>query len=149
MGLQGFEHCWVTNTPEPLEESNPSDYFRLHLAITLTLRGHSKIIWASRVVLVVKNLIFPSGSSGDVRDMGSIPGSGWSPGGGYLQYSCLKNPMDRGAWWPTVHRVSKSWTQFSTYLKYHQAILESSTFHIWPYFFDLHYMFIYNNIFIY
>ena len=46
----------------------------------------------------------------------SIPGSGRSPGEGHsypLQYSCLENPMDRGAWWATVHGVSKSWTQLS------------------------------------
>jgi len=45
-----------------------------------------------------------------------IPGSGRSPGGGNgnpLQYSCLENPMDRGAWWATVHRIPKSWTQLS------------------------------------
>ena len=50
---------------------------------------------------------------GNVRDVGSIPGSGRSPGGRHgnlLQYSCLKNPIDRGAWWATVHRVAKSRT---------------------------------------
>ena len=64
---------------------------------------------------------FPSGSmvkepacnAGDARDMGSIPGSGRSPGGGYgypLQYSCLENPMERGGWWATVHRSqSQTW----------------------------------------
>ena len=55
--------------------------------------------WASQVVLVVKNL---SVDAGDVRVVGSIPGSGRSPreGNGYtLQYSCLENPMDRGALW--------------------------------------------------
>ena len=49
----------------------------------------------------------------DVRDMGSIPGSGRSPGGERgdpLQYSCLKNPMDRGAWLATIHGVAKSQT---------------------------------------
>ena len=48
-----------------------------------------------------------------MREAGSIPGSGRSPGeenGNPLQYSCLENPMDRGAWWATVHRVAKSWT---------------------------------------
>ena len=53
-------------------------------------------------------------NAGDTEDMGSIPGSGRSPGGGDgnpLQYSCLKNPMDRGAWWATVQRVANSWTQ--------------------------------------
>ena len=47
-------------------------------------------------------------------DAGLIPVSGRSPGGGYgspLQYSCLENPMDRGAWWATVHRVAKSPTR--------------------------------------
>ena len=53
-------------------------------------------------------------SAGDVRDMGLIPELGRSPGGGQcnpFQYSCLKNPMDRGAWWATVHRVAQSQTQ--------------------------------------
>ena len=51
-----------------------------------------------------------------VRDPGSIPGWGRSPGeeNGYpLQYSCLENSTDRGAWWATVHGVTKSWTQLS------------------------------------
>ena len=51
------------------------------------------------VALVVKN---PPANAGDTRDMGSIPGSGKSPGGRHgnpLQYSCLGNHMDRGAWW--------------------------------------------------
>ena len=55
----------------------------------------------------------PPADAGDRRDMGSIPGSGRSPGGGHrnpLQYSCLENPMDRGAWRGTVHRVTESWT---------------------------------------
>ena len=48
--------------------------------------------------------------------LGSIPGSGRSLGGGHgnsLQYSCLENPMDRGAWWPTIHGVAQSWTGLS------------------------------------
>ena len=50
-------------------------------------------------------------NAGDIRDMGSIPGSGRSPGegnGNPLQYSCPENPMDRGAWRATVHGVAKS-----------------------------------------
>ena len=50
----------------------------------------------------------------DVTDMGLIPGWGGSPGGGHgdtLQYSHLENPMDRGAWWVTVHEVTRSQTQ--------------------------------------
>ena len=68
-------------------------------------------IWASQAVLVMKN---PPANAGDTRDVVSIPGSERSPGegNGYpLQYSCLENPMDRGAWQATVHRVAKSWTQ--------------------------------------
>ena len=65
----------------------------------------------SRVELVVKN---PPASAGGVRDMGSIPGLGKSPGAGQgnpLQCSCLENPKDRRAWRATVHRVAKSWTR--------------------------------------
>ena len=64
--------------------------------------------WASQVALVVKNL---PAKVGDVREEGFIPGLGRSPGGGHgnpLQYSCLENPMDRGAWWATVPGVTKS-----------------------------------------
>ena len=53
-------------------------------------------------------------SAGDIGDMGSVPGSGRSPGGKHgnpLQYSCLENFMDRGVWQATVHRVEKSWRQ--------------------------------------
>ena len=56
----------------------------------------------------------PPANAGDIRDLGSIPGSGRSPGGVHgnpLQYSCLKNPMDRGAWPATARGVTKSWTQ--------------------------------------
>ena len=67
--------------------------------------------WASQVALVVKN---PTANTGDVRDMGLIPALGRSPGGGHdnpLQYSCLENPMDRGAWWASFHGVTKIWTR--------------------------------------
>ena len=60
------------------------------------------------MVLVVKN---PSANAGDIRDVGSIPGLGRSPGGGHgnpLHYSHLENPMDRGAWRAMVHRVVES-----------------------------------------
>ena len=69
------------------------------------------ILGTSQVSLMVRNLLT---NAGDIRDTGSIPLLGRSPGGGHsnaLQYSCLENPRDRGAWWPTVHRVAKSWTQ--------------------------------------
>ena len=72
--------------------------------------------WASQVVLVLKN---PPANAGDVRVVGLIPGWGRSPGegNGYpLQYSCLENPMDRGAWWATVHGVAGSDTTEAVYL---------------------------------
>ena len=62
------------------------------------------------MALVVKN---PPDNEGDIRDVGSIPGLGRSPGGWHgnpLQYSCLENPMDRGAWQAVVHRVTKNQT---------------------------------------
>ena len=64
--------------------------------------------WASQVALVVKNT--PANARG-IRTAGSIPGLGRSPGGGHakpLQYSCLGNPRDRGAWWATVHGVAET-----------------------------------------
>ena len=72
--------------------------------------------------LSASTLTLPYGSlvknpSANGRDADSIPGLGGSPGGGNgnpLKYSCLGNPMDRRAWWATVHRVSKSQTRLST-----------------------------------
>ena len=60
---------------------------------------------------MIKN---PPANVRDVRDVGSTSGSGRSPGEGHgkpLQYSCLENPLDRGAWQALVHRVEKSWIQ--------------------------------------
>ena len=62
---------------------------------------------ASQVALVVKN---PPANAGDVRHLGSIPGLGRSLGEGYgnpIQYSCLENSMDSGAWWATVHGLQR------------------------------------------
>ena len=73
------------------------------------LRCFNEEGWASQVALVVKN---PPANAGYVRDVGSIPGLGRSPGNGNpLQYSCLENPMDRGAWRVTVRGVAKNQTQ--------------------------------------
>ena len=63
---------------------------------------------ASQVVLVVKN---PPANARDIREVDSIPGLGRSPAGGHsnpLQYSCLENPVNRGAWWATVYGVEES-----------------------------------------
>ena len=62
------------------------------------------------LALVVKN---PPANVGDIRNAGLILGSGRAPGGGHgnpLQFPCLENPMDRGAWGATVHRVMQSHT---------------------------------------
>ena len=70
--------------------------------------------WASQVALAVKNL---PANAGGIRDVGSFPGWGRSPGGGHgnaFQYSYLENSMDRGAWQATVHGLQKSQTRLST-----------------------------------
>ena len=66
--------------------------------------------WASMLAQMVKN---PPSMTGYP---GLIPGSGRASGGGHsnpLKYSCLENPKDRGAWWATVHEVTKRWTRLS------------------------------------
>ena len=71
---------------------------------------------------------FPGGSEVkaspcNAGDPSWIPGLGRSPGegnGNLLQYSCLKNPMDGGAWWATVHGVAKSWTRLSNFTSLHR-----------------------------
>ena len=71
------------------------------------------------MVPMIKNL---SANAGDTRDTGSILGSGRSPGvgnGNPLQYSCLENPIDRGAWWVIDHQFAKSWTRLSLYARAH------------------------------
>ena len=63
-----------------------------------------------QVLLMVKNL---PANAGDIRDAGSVTGSGRSPGQGQgnpLQYSCQEKPMGRGVWWATIHRVTESQT---------------------------------------
>ena len=70
-------------------------------------------IWASQEVPVVKN---PPANAGDISGMGLIPGSGRYPGGGPgnpLQFSCLENPLDRGAWRATVLAVTHNWSDWA------------------------------------
>jgi len=93
----------------------------LNVALVFALQQCKSVIilyiyiytWASQAVLVVKNV--PT-NAGYVRDAGLIPGSGRSPGEGMghgklFQYTCLENPMGRGAWWMIVHRVAKNQKQ--------------------------------------
>ena len=97
--------------------NQPSYPCSFSLRLTLVpARFHPSFLHpASQVALVVKNL---PASAGDARVVGSVPGSGRSPGGGNgnpLQYSCLENPtMDTRAWRATVHGAAKSWTQLNT-----------------------------------
>ena len=82
-----------------------------------TLLSHEKegnSVICNNTALVLKNL---PASAGDAKDVGSIPGSGRSPGGGQgspLHYSCLENPMNRGAWWATVHGVTRAGHNLAT-----------------------------------
>ena len=114
----------------------PGEVHGLH-----SLRGHKEsdmterlffmpFFGASQMVLAVKNL---PANAGDIRDVGSVPGSGRSPGGGHgnpLQYySCLENTMDRGAWWATVHGVTKS---LRNWIRMHDSFLADVTLY------DLH-----------
>ena len=95
-------------------------YVFLHVAIA-HLFYYISFIGVSHLALLVKN---PPAKAGDIRDVGLIPGSGRSPGGRHgspLQYSCLENLRDRGAWQAMVHRVTKTWAQlerFSTHDKH-------------------------------
>ena len=101
-----------------MENGEPSTYLSTYLFIS---------VWTYELLVYLKGLMhfwsFAGGSvvknlSSSVGDMGSIPGSGRSPGegnGNPLQYSCLENPMDGGALWATVHGVAKSQTQLSNF----------------------------------
>ena len=123
-GLQGQNYFYnTTGYPFLLSHRCIEEFFRAAWCMMMLYSEHcSKVCvsqWAnfifqwpvhgiSQVVLVVKNL---PASAGDARDTGSIPESGRPPGvgnGNRLQCSCLGNSMDRGAWWATVHRVTKS-----------------------------------------
>ena len=85
---------------------------------------------ASQVAVVVKNMP----ANGDMRDVGLIPGWGRSHGegnGNPLQYSCLENPIDRGVWWGTIHRVAQSQIQLKQ-LSTHLKPTESETTDVGP-----------------
>ena len=86
---------------------------------------------SSQAASVVKDL---PANAGDTREASSIPGLGRSPEGGYgnpLQYSCLENLMDEGAWWAIVHRVAKGQTQQSMHKTRH-GVSETPWGPAWP-----------------
>ena len=88
------------------EEVSPSNLPSFSVCVCVCVYIHI-YIGASQVTPVVKNL---PANARDIRDMGLIPRLGRSPGGKSLQYSCLKNSMDRGAWRATIQWVAKSQT---------------------------------------
>ena len=88
------------------------------------MRVQTHLLYGGLIFTVALGFLdFPGGSDGKVSvynagDLGSIPGSGRTPGegnGNPLQYYCLENPLDRGAWEATVHGVAKSWTRLSDF----------------------------------
>ena len=88
-----------------------------------------EVIFNASLGSVVNNL------PANTREAGLIPGSGRSPGAGNgnpLQYSCLENPMDRGAQEATVHRVSKSWTQLSAHTCTHTQFRKFEYYRLRP-----------------
>ena len=107
------------STVPPPRGLSPSDVFAKSDGVVFG--GDGGLRGGCQVALVVKN---PPANAGDVRDACSIPGLGRSPGGGLgnpVQYSYLKNPMDRGAWQAVVLGVEKSWTRLK----------RLSTAHLW------------------
>ena len=86
---------------------------KIHLT-SFSKKFHNKRGWTTIFLLVNHSVSKESACS--AGDLGSIPGLERSPGegnGNPLQYSCLENPMDRGAWWAAVHGVTKSWARLS------------------------------------
>ena len=106
-GMPGSRVQWKGSALDRIDQApinkwlwNPGTYISVY----------APILWStgSQGALMVKN---PPANAGDARDVGLIPGSGRSPrvgNGSPTQYSCLKNPMDRGVWWATVHGMAKS-----------------------------------------
>ena len=116
------EHWSGLPFPSPMHESEKWKWSRSVVSDSLRLKG-------LQPTRLLRPWDFPGKRTGVgchcclqcakycVKDVSSIPGLGRSPGGGRgnpLQYSCLENPMDRGAWQAPVHRVAKSWTQQAT-----------------------------------
>ena len=109
---------WLTESQSYPTPKSTYLYIKINCSLVFLIFGKALTMMyfgASQVVLMVKN---PPANAGDIRNLGLIPGCGRSPGegNGYpLQYSCLENTMDRGAWCAIVHWVTKSQTQPSDF----------------------------------
>ena len=146
MGSQRVGNDWVTGLKETIDLYS-ENYKMLLKEIKQDINRWKDIpcSWIGRIN-IVKMTILPKAiwtsnpwlsgkesacNTGDAGDLSSIPGSGRSPRGGHgnpLQYSCLENTMDRGAWQATFHRVAKSWAQLK-WLSMHrctQAVYKES-----------------------
>ena len=120
LGALSLNHCTTTEVPWAILTLGPELWLRQSNQKEETVRLVSKEKKRSKYVLsndIANQLLgFPGSSNGkesacNTGDLGLIPESGRSPGEGHgnpLQYSCLKNPMDRGAWWAMVHGVAES-----------------------------------------
>ena len=109
-GTKFFVIVWspISPHPNPINSTLVPGTIRHHFLLPkMTFNVPYQWQGTSQVALGVKN---PPANAGDTGDGVSIPGSGRCPGrehGNPLQYSCLENPMDKGAWWATVHGVTK------------------------------------------
>ena len=99
-----FWRHWATISQHTACRDTPPTFRYHNLLSTLVM-----LTWASQVMWVVKNLL---ANAGHVRDEVSVPRGAH---GNSVQYSCLENPMERGAWWAIVHGVAKSWTRLSDF----------------------------------
>ena len=110
--------CWESHkyrASKTFPKAAPQMWFPWRNGITLVYEEYRDFLGSS----VVKNL---PANAGDIRDTGLIPAWGRSPWGGHdnpPQYSCLENPVNRGAWYATVHGVAKSRTRLSDFTSLH------------------------------
>ena len=93
--------------------------------MSISLEGQLAGLCDNKAKMYMYIYVYIYMSHGDLRGMGLIPGSGRSPGEGHgnpLQYFCLENPMDKGACWATVHRVTNNWTQLKRLITHIQPL---------------------------